>query len=205
MGSLRYFDLSNYVFLYDINYVVETGTFLGDGVDYALNFKVDKVFSFEINEELFNRSKDRFKDNTKVELLCEDSSTGLEKLLERKEFADKNCLFFLDAHFPGADAGFSEYNSEKNNDINLPLKKELIAISKRTANNDVIIIDDLRLFESCDGVKDVDQHFRDIGKPHLTKKELVHFNLMDVVFEYFPHHNFVRVYGDEGYLVLTKN
>lgn len=204
MGSLRYFDLSNYIFLYDISYIVETGTHLGDGVDYALNFNVEKVISFEIYEELHAKCVERFKDNFKVELLCEDSSTGLEKLLDREDVKRKNCLFFLDAHFPGADAGISEYNTEKNADINLPLKRELMAIAKRKNNRDVIIIDDLRLFEDCEGIKSVDQHFKDIGKSHLTKDQLVHFNLMEVVLEYFSDYDFSRVYGDEGYLILTK-
>lgn len=203
MGSLRAFDLSKYVSEYNINCIIETGTFLGDGVEYALEFaEIDRVFSFEINEILFEKSLSRFRKNDRVELIFGNSAEELPKLLNRDSLRNCNGLFFLDAHFPGADARLSDYDTEKNEDINIPLRKELIALSKRVCNNDVIIIDDLRLFEYCDGVKDVDAHFIDIGKSHITKRQLVHFDLMELIGEYLPNCRITRIYKDEGYMVL---
>ncbi len=59
-----------------------------------------------------------------------------------------NTLFFLDAHFPGADFHFDTYTSTKDYDTRLPLEREVRTLnSVRDLSNDVIIIDDLRVYE----------------------------------------------------------
>jgi hypothetical protein len=59
-----------------------------------------------------------------------------------------NCLFWLDAHFPGADAGMARYDAAMDEDIRLPLEKELTIIHECRKNcNDLLIIDDMRVYE----------------------------------------------------------
>ncbi len=56
-----------------------------------------------------------------------------------------NITFWLDAHFPGADAHMKTYESCLNLDVdtNLPLEREIELISKRTSSyTDVLIVDD---------------------------------------------------------------
>ena len=60
-------------------------------------------------------------------------------------------MFFLDAHFPGADFHYETYTSVEDYDTRLPLKKEIETIvSNRDTKNDVFIIDDLRVYEDND-------------------------------------------------------
>ena len=202
MGTIRAFDLKEYISKYNLKNFIETGTYYGDGVAYAAQFPFEQIISFEIEPTLFNHCETRFEDDERVEIILGDSSTKLEEILATNELSD-NSLFFLDAHFPGADANLAEYNAEKQDDKRLPLKNELIAISKRK-NNDVIIIDDLRLFEDCANIKSVDQHLKDIGKGHISVQELVHFDLFGIIAVFLPEYRLTRVYRDEGYLILEK-
>lgn len=202
MGTIRAFSLSEYISKYDLKNFIETGTYYGDGVAYAAQFPFKQIISFEIEPTLFEHCEKRFKDDERIEIILGDSSTKLGEILASNKLND-NCLFFLDAHFPGADANLAEYNAEKKDNTRLPLKDELIAISKRK-NNDVIIIDDLRLFENCANIKSVDQHFKDIGKGHISAQELVHFDLFSIIAVFLPEYRLSRVYRDEGYLILEK-
>ena len=61
-----------------------------------------------------------------------------------------NITFWLDAHFPGADAHMKTYESCLNidADTNLPLEREIELISKRTSSyTDILIVDDLWIYE----------------------------------------------------------
>ena len=72
-----------------------------------------------------------------------------------------NCLFWLDAHYPGKDPyyqkalddglkiNYHEYDFDASN-ILLPLKKELALIRKyRSSCKDIIICDDARVYTDC--------------------------------------------------------
>ena len=58
-------------------------------------------------------------------------------------------MFFLDAHFPGADFHLASYFDEKDENIRIPLKKEIETIVrlKNGFEKDVFVIDDLRIYE----------------------------------------------------------
>jgi hypothetical protein len=115
-----------------------------------------------------------------------------------------NTLFFLDAHFPGADASIRGYADETDHNVNIPLLRELTAIKQRVGKyNDVIIIDDLRLFKDDARIQywDVDAHWRNIGQP-ANKKDLVKFDLLQICQEFFPNHVLSERYDKEGYLTI---
>jgi len=52
---------------------VETGTYLGDTVQIALDAGYDLVHSIEVDQEMFDHCQNRFKDNPKVKLWFGDS------------------------------------------------------------------------------------------------------------------------------------
>jgi hypothetical protein len=113
---------------------IETGTAYGDGVQSALDAGFDEVYSVELNPNLFKKCKERFKNNSNVNLICGSSEEELPQILE--SISDPFVLW-LDAHWSGG-----EYIGELM-DVYLP--KELNAIKKYSEkfNDSVIMVDDM--------------------------------------------------------------
>ena len=128
MGTIRRFDLDEIKNKYDSKVFVETGTMFGDGVEYALGFGFDKIISIEIEPAIHETASNNYENNNKVEIILGDSSKVLPECLSA---INGNAIFWLDAHFPGADAGISSYESCKQMeyDTRVPLEAELTAIS----------------------------------------------------------------------------
>jgi hypothetical protein len=145
MGYIHRFDLNRFIKEYKTEVFFETGTFYGDAVEYALKFDFKNLYSSEIVPQLAETASKRFLHTNKVQIINSDSSTSLKQYLPNIK---GNILFWLDAHFPGADAQLTEYDMELNEQLRLPLEEELNIISTlRKGKKDVIIIDDLRIYE----------------------------------------------------------
>lgn len=142
--------LSDDVNYYQIENFVETGTGLGDSISFALNngLGMKNIYSFEINPEIASRAKNRFIGYQKLNIINTDSYSGLKELLKTLK---GNTIFFLDAHFPGADFGYNSYSTTiDNKDLNLPLQNELELICEmKDTTNDIFLIDDLRIYEEA--------------------------------------------------------
>jgi hypothetical protein len=204
MGTISYFDLNQYISQYNTQYFFETGTLYGDGVDYALKFPFTKIYSAEIMPELATKAIEKYKNNSKVEILEGHSGDILTEYVDK---LDKNTVFWLDAHFPGADANLCSYNDEEDINKRAPLKVELEAIQKRTSKyKDVIIIDDLRCYEDCPELGSTfDSHMQLIGKrgEGCTREKLIGIN-SDFIYTLFKGtHNINKIFAHEGYYVLT--
>ncbi len=145
MGSISRFNLTEIITTYNIHSFIETGTGLGESLIYALSYDFKKFYSIEINEELYNKVKNEI-NNEKCLILNNSSEEGLEFILTN--FNVKNVLFWLDAHFPGADFGLSSYHETKDEKLRIPLESELRKICNiRDISKDFFIIDDLRIYE----------------------------------------------------------
>jgi len=107
---------------------IETGTYLGGGIKWALNY-FEEVHSIEILERFYQPCVEKFKNNSKVHIHLGDSRTILSQLLKQ---INKPCFIFLDAH--------GDINEQGPN----PLYNELEAIKNHSIKNHVIVIDDLR-------------------------------------------------------------
>ena len=202
MGTIRRFDLDEIKNKYSSEVFVETGTMFGDGVEYALGFGFDKIISIEIEPAIHETASNNYKNNNKVEIILGDSSKVLPECLSS---INGNAIFWLDAHFPGADAGISSYESCKQMeyDTRVPLEAELTAISKRVDSyKDVIIADDLWLYEEgAYGGGNMNEHARQHNQ-NITKEEVVG---KDATFAYnlFERtHDIKKYYPDQGYLVF---
>ena len=191
MGTIRQFNLARLIKEYRATNFFETGTFRGDGVNYALKFPFLQITSVEIIPEIANGAKERFTENKNVKIVTGDSATALRDELPAIK---NNCIFWLDAHFPGADAGITAYDSEKAEEVRLPLVKELQIISTlRKKFKDVIIVDDLRIYE--------DGPYKNGNVPEDALPKMNRD--ISFVYNYFERsHIVLKCYLDEGYILL---
>lgn len=203
MGTIKRFDLSELKSISNITTFIETGTHLGDGVEYALQFGFDKIISIEIDEELVNLAKDKFKNHPSVTILQGNSFTVLETILPN---ITDNILFWLDAHFPGADLRKKSYNEEKDLDIRLPFERELKLIYEtRKQCDDIIIADDLWLYEDENLTEcgNLTEHFKRCNIP-LTREDVVTGKNLDFIRETMSDKwVLTKYYQDQGYMLLT--
>lgn len=147
MGQLNEaIQIKNVLDFYDIKNFVETGTGKAEVVqtvveaDDTLN-----IHTIEVIPEIFNKNKINFSYLKDVNWHLGTSFDILPEILPDLK---GTTLFWMDAHFPGADFGLSSYGDEKDDDKRLPLKKELETIvENRDVTNDVFVIDDLRIYE----------------------------------------------------------
>ena len=204
MGNINIFNIGKLLINPGVRFFIETGTYKGEGVEFACAHNFEKIFSIEIFDEMASEASRKFSHDERVSIINDNSSSGLKSILSELK---GNSLFWLDAHFPMADAGLRGYEDEKDPNLNIPLLKELEIIStRRDKYNDVMIIDDLRLFEDVppgEPVVGVNEHWKSIGQPHVTKENLVHFDLAQEVSRLFPDHAESRVWIDAGFLILT--
>lgn len=153
MGSLRDHNLNDFIKEYGVKYYFETGTGVGDCLSYALNYPFEEYYTVDIDEELVSKTYNSLKKvNKNINFLVGKSTDILEEYLEKIP-KESPILFYLDAHFPGADfhkCTYEESIREHKNDA-FPLEQEVdIIFSKRDCSRDVFIIDDLVLYEEGD-------------------------------------------------------
>lgn len=191
MGELYLHNLDEYIDKYDIKVFVETGSGKGTGINHALQYKFTKLYSIEIMDEMYDFCLNKFKDD-RLKLICSRSIDGLELVLDCFVEKEDPILFWLDAHFPGADFQLGKYEDEHPDNIKLPLEEELnIIYNSREDCKDVFIIDDLQLFEDGD-------YELKIENDYLKNLKLDN----EFIFDLFSDtHNFVRDFRHQGFLI----
>jgi hypothetical protein len=118
--------------------LVETGTFLGDTL-WVLKDSFRKLYSIELSPELHADAVKRFAADSHVHLLQGDSAALLPALMS--ELGGRT-LFWLDGHFSG---GITARGSK-----DTPIVEELETIFASGREDDVILIDDARMFDGTD-------------------------------------------------------
>lgn len=118
---------------YNNTILVETGTYKGDMVYAQLsNFK--EIYSIELNIPLWEKAKERFRNNPSVKLLQGDSGKVLHELVPT---LSAPALFWLDGHYCGTETSKGE--------LECPIFGELKAIFKSPLTH-TILVDDARYF-----------------------------------------------------------
>jgi hypothetical protein len=193
MGSLYDFNdkCKNLQTLKDVHnstVFVETGCFRGNSLSMAVTLPFEKFYSCDIDKEMVEFCLNRFSDKP-IEIYNTNSIEFLKTLLPALKDVP-SVMFYLDAHLPEHDKTSGEVLKE--NELNFPLEEELELISSfRKNNNDIIIIDDLRIYE--DGPFEGG-----------VWKERSRFNLsFDFIHSY--GYDIKKFYSQEGYILLTKN
>jgi hypothetical protein len=144
MGTLAHFNLAGIAKLHGLKHFVETGTAQGDGLALAAAAPFASLHSIEIVEDLATAAKARFASDQRINIWQGDSRDMLAKILD--VLPAEPCLFWLDAHFPGAHSG-AAYDAEKDGRVRLPLAEELALIRERRPNaGDVFLLDDMRIY-----------------------------------------------------------
>lgn len=133
--------LKGYKEKYALKILVETGTFMGDTVEY---FKgaFEKVISIELAEELAKKAQKRFEKDGNVTIIQGDSGKVLKDLVKH---ATEPFLFWLDGHYSSEFYIGDEYIRTARTDIDTPVEEELQTILSSNLRH-VILIDDARLF-----------------------------------------------------------
>lgn len=124
IGPQGFKDFLNY-------YFVETGSYLGSGIQKALNDGFNEVHSIESVSRLFEIVEKKFMNNSNVHLYLGDSSKDLWNIIQD---LNKPITFWLDAHICPA---------RQDGGKNCPLIEELEQIGRHHIKNHTILIDDM--------------------------------------------------------------
>jgi hypothetical protein len=128
---------------FNLDTLVETGTYLGDTVAKARGC-FSEIYSIEVDEVLFNKAKAKFSCFKGIHILKGDSAKVLpEVTAEIKAPA----LFWLDAHYSG---GITSGDAELS-----PIVQEVESILKANNLEHVFLIDDAHLFNGQHGYPDM--------------------------------------------------
>jgi len=191
MGRIKRFNLKKLMLQNQADFFFETGTWKGDGLAYAATFPFKKLYSSEIIETIAKNAVERFKNNNRVIIINKSSTDALKQYGITLQ---GNTIFWLDAHFPGAEEGINGYNEIEEETIKLPLQKELEMIAARKKSfKDIILIDDLRIYE--EGAFESGNLPESVIPPNNRNT-----NFVETLFG--NTHNIIKLYQDEGYLAL---
>ena len=206
MGCLRRHNLNDYFDKYKLKYYFETGTGKAEALEHAAQYPFKKCYTVDIDEELVKFSFEKLKDRSTcdIEFLIGRSSDILEEYVPKipKKSA---ALFFLDAHFPGADfqnCTYEESIREHKQDA-FPLEEEVdIIINNRDTSNDVFIIDDLILYEKDAKVDCIEEGI--VWEYGWLQDELNLQTSSNFLYDKFEKtHDFRKDLRDQGYLIIT--
>jgi hypothetical protein len=127
--------IKEYAAKYRPSIFIETGTYMGDMVDAFLT-EFEVIYSIELDRQLCNDARVRFRKHPHVNILLGDSGQVLTELLPR---IGGGALFWLDGHYSG---GITAKGA-----VATPILSELREIfSHKHAREHIILIDDARMF-----------------------------------------------------------
>jgi hypothetical protein len=194
MGSIQIFSLTEYIEKFKCKTYVETGTGAAECLTHAVTFPFEKYYTIDIDGELIEKAEATF-NNPKITFIHNYSSEALKELVPTLP-KDEPVLFFLDAHFPGADFHFETYTSTEDYHTRLPLEREVRnLVNLRDTSNDVIIIDDLRVYE--------DNNYSDGNWPLRSQAG---GNGVEFIYELFGQtHIIEKDLRFQGFLIITPN
>lgn len=114
--------------------LVETGTFYGDMIA-AVRPAFTQIYSIELHPRLARLAQRRFAHDDGIVIMQGDSAVLIEPLLRRVR---EPAVLWLDGHYSGA--------LTARGDIETPIVQELTAVLRSGSPDDVILVDDARLF-----------------------------------------------------------
>jgi len=138
-----------WLFQYPNDILIETGSGLGGGIQYALKYRFKEIHSIEINKTNYDYCVRLFENHKNVHLYCGDSIDILPKILSKIK---TKVTFLLDAHV----MSLKDLHGKKICPV-LEELKIIIGHSKSLGIKHSLLIDDAKLFngtvESFDNLK----------------------------------------------------
>ena len=204
MGALYAFDLQPYIDKYNLKTYFETGTGEAISLRHALKYAFSTHISIDIDPDLIENARSLEEKHSQLVL-----KTGLSKDIIREMIpqlsSDEPTLFFLDAHFPGADfhkISYEESIRSFRKDA-FPLEEEVFLItSLRDISRDVFIIDDLMLYEKEGDYESIKEGV--IWKYEWLQQELGLETSANFLYEAFSAtHDCLKDLRHQGYLIVT--
>ena len=125
---------------------IETGSFMGDGIQQALDAGFNRVISIELSEKYYNICKERFKEDPRVSIYKGDSYKILPEIISQ---IDEKITFWLDGHHSCGDTALGDYWA--------PLIQELDSIKNHHIKKHTILIDDMRCWKLPNPVHGFDE------------------------------------------------
>jgi hypothetical protein len=130
---------------------VETGSYVGDGIAYAIEAGFNKVYSIELADKYFDHCTNRFANDHRVTVVKGDSGIMLYDAIKD---VTSRITFWLDGHHSCGDTALGCAWS--------PLMEELKLIGKHHIKEHTIIIDDMICWEKENpvigfGIKDIQE------------------------------------------------
>jgi len=117
-------------------YFVESGSFLGNGIQNAINAGFKYISSIELSPEFYYHCSEKFKNIENVKLFFGDTEDQLDDIISQ---INEPITFWLDGHNSGGPTACGKHES--------PLMQELEIIKKHSIKTHTIIIDDLRCWK----------------------------------------------------------
>ena len=206
MGALTAFDLNNFINLYQTKIYFETGTGEAVSLSHAIKYKFDKYYTVDIDTDLINAAKSKLSTNPAASDITFIDSTSNAAIDNIVPMLDPNVpvLWFLDAHFPGADFHKITYEQSIRHfgKDAFPLESEITKIaSLRDCSRDVFVIDDFVLYESGDY-----DSIREgmVWQYNWLQKELDLETNSKFIYDTFnTTHIFTKDLRHQGYLIIT--
>jgi hypothetical protein len=115
---------------------VETGSYIGSGIEAALEAGFKSIYSIELSDKYFDYCASKFSDRKEVQIIKGDS--GL-MLYDAVKDIDHRITFWLDGHHSCGDTALGS--------AWCPLMLELDLIAKHPIKEHTIIIDDMRCWD----------------------------------------------------------
>jgi hypothetical protein len=139
---------------------IETGSYIGDGIQQALDVGFENVISIELSDKYFSICQNRFSSDNKVKIVKGDSFKVLPSILSE---IDTTVTFWLDGHHSCGDTALGDFWA--------PLMQELDVIKEHKIKNHTILIDDMRCWEHPNPVhgfykKDIFSKLLEINKDY---------------------------------------
>jgi len=123
------------------NVFIETGSFMGDGIQKAIDAGFKKIYSIELSDKYAGICEQRFRGNPKVKIVRGDSAFVLQDILKD---INEPITFWLDGHHSCDDTALGAYWA--------PLIQELEQIKNHHIKNHTILIDDMRCWQEVNEV-----------------------------------------------------
>lgn len=122
---------------FNIDVFIETGTYLGETALHAAQV-FDKVHTIELSKHFFSKAVKKLRSSKNVKVHLGDSSKVLKDLLIK--VPSHRILFYLDGHYSGMGTARGS--------LDTPILQELKAIGEANKTDSILLIDDVRLFQS---------------------------------------------------------
>lgn len=203
MGAIRNLNLKNWIDKHKPSIFVETGSGYGTGIFTVLPFPFQAILSVEIDPEQTILLNKFFRFDTRVKVFNMLSKDFLNGIIPQIPF-NVPVFFFLDSHFPGADMGLREFDAEQDENIRMPLWEEVNIIKNLRPNSkDLILIDDISLYDDSDRKYNDDHKLKSFASKLLPKQ---HRNYLPKIIDLFKNtHSSTILENENGYLILEPN